>query len=105
MEILVFGVLCTILLIVVFRIFVFKKKQNDLIFGLLGMIMLVAGLFTCLNYGLILDYGTPEKIAETNAETWIWFGIVALFLSISYFAITVFQFLSWLMNRVFPKKD
>jgi hypothetical protein len=79
--------------------------KNKSLHAITAFFLFLFGLFFWLKYGLILDYGTPEKIVDSHAQILFYFGVALFAVALGYFLLSSFQFFVWLVNKIFPKGE
>ncbi|PKR81281.1 hypothetical protein CW751_05530 [Brumimicrobium salinarum] len=85
LEIVLSGIMILYILIELVRINLFKKDNNDLLAGLISVILLLFGMMLSLRYGLILDYGNSQEILKNKNIFMSYLAVISL--SIATFSI------------------
>lgn len=98
-EIFLSGIMIVYLLIELVRINLLKKDNNDLLAGLISVILLLYGMYLSLRYGLKLDYGSLTEIQQSQAQIMSFTAIASLVVSLFFIIISVVKFMITMITK------
>ena len=91
-EIFISGIMILYVLIEIIRINFLKKNNNDLLAGLISVVLLLFGMYLSFRYGLKLDYGTEEIISESKAELMSLLALLSISVSMLFILISIVKY-------------
>lgn len=98
-EIFLSGIMIVYLLIELVRINLLKKDNNDLLAGLISVILLLYGMYLSLRYGLKLDYVSLTEIQQSQAQIMSFTAIASLVVSLFFIIISVVKFMITMITK------
>src|SRR3989344_2710466 len=94
-EILFSSILSLSVIIGAIRTYLFKKQNDGLMLGVISMLSIMFGVYLWIKNGLILDYGTEEKIVQTNAQLMSNFGTMNVLIGSLFIIISILKYFIW----------
>lgn len=94
-ELSISGIMILYVLIELVRINFLKKDNNDLLAGLISVILLLFGMYLSFRYGLKIDNGTKEEILNSKAELMSLFAFLSVSVSMLFIFISIVKFVVW----------
>lgn len=93
------GIMILYVLIEIVRINFLKKDNNDLLAGLISVILLLFGIYLSFRYGLKVDYTIGEKISESKAELMPLFALLSVSVAMLFILISIIKFAIWQIRK------
>jgi hypothetical protein len=81
------------------RISLFKKEAISPLPGVISLLTLLLALVNWLQFGLLIDYGSPSEIKETNAEFKILLTQLAALICFVYLIIVILKYVFWKIKK------
>ncbi len=98
-EILVSGLLIISVFIGGIRVYLFRKQNEGLAFGLLSVLSLLFGGYLYLYNGILLTY-SEENLELVNNELLFKLGLITLLTGLLYCIISIFRLLIWNIQKL-----